>query len=165
MSLWDIVKAFKVDELFRAVRELRNTAEMLNSEINPGYRAPLLSSLESKVGECQRICIDLDLPMSSIRISKVLSAFFTLGSLSAEGCQEAADKIQTDISIIIEDELSLRLFFQVSPEKAAIYQRTEPFGSEVDDCFPSASFDIAEANKCYALRSKYSLRNAFDESA
>ena len=151
VSLWDIVKTFKVDELFRAVRELRNTAEMLNSEINQGYRKPLLSSLESKVRECQRICNDLDLPMSGIRISKALGAFVALGSLSPKGCQEAAEKLQMDVAITIEDELSLRLFFQVSPEKAAFYQRAEPFGIEVADSFPSASFDIEEANKCYAL--------------
>ncbi len=50
----------------------------------------------------------------------------------------------------IEDEMSLSLFFHVSKDKAAFYEKVDPFGAQVTANFPAATFDIEEGNKCYA---------------
>lgn len=51
----------------------------------------------------------------------------------------------------IQDELRLCLLMQVPRRKAEFYQGQNLFGQAVTDKFPSATLDIEEAGKCYAL--------------
>jgi hypothetical protein len=48
-------------------------------------------------------------------------------------------------------ELGSHSFLHLDQSKASFYYLAEPFGLEVTKRFPSASFDIMEATKCYAL--------------
>jgi hypothetical protein len=57
-----------------------------------------------------------------------------------------------DIYVRLQDELKDRVFLAIDSDKVNYFEATEPlFGADVDAKFPSASFDITEAGKCYAL--------------
>ena len=49
------------------------------------------------------------------------------------------------------DELQDRLFLSFEPSKAHFYSDAALFGNEVENAFPSASPEIIEAGKCFAL--------------
>jgi hypothetical protein len=51
----------------------------------------------------------------------------------------------------INDELSLRSFLQIPADRVNYYKDNPQFGEEVAIAFPSASNDISEAAKCFAL--------------
>jgi hypothetical protein len=56
------------------------------------------------------------------------------------------------ITDLIKSEMENELFFRVPSERAEFYSPNGPlFGSRVADAFPSASMDIEEAGKCFAL--------------
>jgi hypothetical protein len=58
----------------------------------------------------------------------------------------------SDIVSRIRDDCKARIYFQVAPENAALYQPTGPqFGEDVERVFPIAIDDIAEAGRCLAL--------------
>ncbi|MFF0949085.1 hypothetical protein ACFYE9_15795 [Rhizobium leguminosarum] len=58
----------------------------------------------------------------------------------------------TDITSRIRDDCNARIYFQIAPENARLYQPIKPhFGEEVERVFPIAIDDIAESGKCLAL--------------
>ncbi len=58
-----------------------------------------------------------------------------------------------NIGQTLERELSLTNVFVIDAEKAKYFESSQPlFGPEVATKFPSISYDIEEAGKCYALR-------------
>jgi hypothetical protein len=57
----------------------------------------------------------------------------------------------TELRSRIADEISLMLVMRIPAEKAPYYEQEQPFGEKVATAFPSTSFDIEEASKCYAV--------------
>ncbi|HST51346.1 MAG TPA: hypothetical protein VLJ61_04985 [Pyrinomonadaceae bacterium] len=51
----------------------------------------------------------------------------------------------------MSENLNAINFKLVPPHLSGLYKMTFPFGQKVADRFPSASYDIAEASKCFAL--------------
>ena len=49
------------------------------------------------------------------------------------------------------DENAASLVFMIEPADRELVQNTQPFGAEVAQNFPSASYDVEEAAKCLAL--------------
>jgi hypothetical protein len=65
--------------------------------------------------------------------------------------RQAAEGIDC-LDRLIRWAMENHLFFSISPGEAQLYKQDEPpFGQEVQNSFPSASFDVAEAGKCLAL--------------
>lgn len=56
-----------------------------------------------------------------------------------------------DMRLRILDQLDSRLFYFVAPALSRYYTEPCQFGPEVDAAFPSASPEISEAGKCFAL--------------
>ena len=52
---------------------------------------------------------------------------------------------------VFGDEMGGHLLFTLSSRHAHLFSEPAPFGAKVEDAFPSATFDIAEAAKCRAL--------------
>ena len=86
--------------------------------------------------------------------------------MSVKACDRLLDKLKEDVVVDdpqldylmrdtysrIRDELEGRLLLSVSPEKGSFYEPVEPlFGAQVQDSFASASNEIDEAGKCFAL--------------
>jgi len=52
--------------------------------------------------------------------------------------------------VVIEDELSLRLYFSLEPFEARAWDANYLFGEDVSNRFPSTDFELQEETKCYA---------------
>lgn len=52
---------------------------------------------------------------------------------------------------VFNDEIDGRTFLVMASSHSAYFSDTQAFGTEVEDVFPAAVFDIAEAAKCRAL--------------
>lgn len=69
-----------------------------------------------------------------------------------EGCHidDLSDLIKT-LMEVLEDELTRKMVFYVPPEDAKLYAKPEEWFPETLISFPSATYDIKEACKCFAL--------------
>jgi hypothetical protein len=150
VSLWDLVKDFHASELLASVRLIINTAGIcFDSPQNPGYHLAQVANLAKELGNCQTICERLDLPMSALHASQLKKQVEEFAVMMDT---KVTERMAATLGVTIENELSLRAFFAVSPEKTKFYNDTvDPFGAVVSGAFPSASFDATEANRCYAL--------------
>jgi len=154
VTLWDLVQAFKVDELFGAVRRLGKTLSLIeagNGQIN---RKPIFAIVKTELGKCCSLCNESGLRMSALRIRQLDDSADALYTLSPEGSAHAAERMNNDVCISIENELSLYPFFSLAAERAKYYSEDDianPFGEDVGKVFPSSTFDAIESCKCYAL--------------
>jgi hypothetical protein len=64
-----------------------------------------------------------------------------------------SELVQTcaDLSLRISDEIGDHLFLFVPKTHAAFYESEKLFGDSVENAFPSSSYDLKEAGKCFAL--------------
>jgi len=90
-------------------------------------------------------CLALGLKMSNHQVEDII-----LNAPKLTNGQAADGLVHLDK--MIRWEMESHLFFFVTPGEADLYKQTEPlFGKEVEDHFPSASFDVSESGKCLAL--------------
>jgi hypothetical protein len=145
------MKIFEAHDLLRQVRSLNNQAMLTDGidKTNP-MRKALINGLAEKVEQCGLLCQSLELPMSALHAKQLLETL-TMPQIHYMD-SPGADRIATMLSITIENELSLRKFFALPPDKSRFYDEgMEPFGREVALAFPSTSFDATEAKRCFAL--------------
>lgn len=113
-----------------------------NETLKPQDDDPLLVEF----GELRTLCQELELGLSIKSIDRIIGKFSN---------QEVS---ATDVEMLlgnlierIEDELSSVYVMTLSRKKAEdYYEKTNLFGDIVSNNFPSASFDIEEAGKCFA---------------
>jgi hypothetical protein len=154
VSLLDLMKAFKARDLLYSARDLHNRATLIfekDSGLSSESRAAMVNGFKDSLREFKDLCDSLALPMSSLHTSQLLE---TVDNPSAQRMLYAgeAERIATMLSITVENEVSLRLYFEISPDKAKFHgDNAEPFGVAVATAFPSVSFDAGEASRCYAL--------------
>lgn len=154
VSLLDLMKAFAARDVLFSARDLRNRAALLfekDSGIQVEMRATLFNGFRDALRNFVDLCENLGLPMSSLHASQLLE---TINNPPAAKMlySEYAGRIADMLCVTVENEVSLRLYFEISPEKAGFYgDNTEPFGAVVAAAFPSITFDAGEANRCYAL--------------
>lgn len=101
------------------------------------------------LGDIEKQCDAVGLACSVLQIQRVIGMF---GVADSETIQHAniVERIH-EISVRIQDELSLYLFLQMPSSKLAFY--TEPrnqFGVKVLDKFPVVVADVESAGKCFA---------------
>jgi hypothetical protein len=95
--------------------------------------------------QCHELFTDLKLKISGKHFHRMIAAIdqggFTYG--------QCATKIDTLITLII-DELSEKLILQIWDHKRNFYDDPFPFRLDLPFKWPSVSFDVAEAAKCFA---------------
>lgn len=91
-------------------------------------------------------CEEAGLDLSAL-YAEDLIALLTEGKLTWRQFTERIPHLQGRI----QDELRLCLLMQVPRRRTEYYQGLSLFGQAVTDKFPSATLDIEEAGKCYAL--------------
>jgi hypothetical protein len=131
-----------------AAEDFWKASEFLDQIKTDAYRADLSVPEERErfrksVATLVRHCNDLDLPVSVKEMQK----------LTEMPVAEFGDRLSVHferISSVIHSELSARLFFHVTPEESAFYDKKELFGTSVNNKFPSIQFDMVEAGNCYA---------------
>jgi hypothetical protein len=98
--------------------------------------------LNSLVGDCKAIGLNLS----------VLHADRLLDDVRKKQIVTTAQfqKHLPELRHRIEDELGLKRFMYVPPERAERYDQKEMFGKDVTAKFPSIQYDCVEAGNCYA---------------
>jgi hypothetical protein len=143
------MQVFQAHELLALVRNISTSASLCFPSKDPRFRIAQLGILGGLLGECRDLCGQLDLPMSALHASQLADQ---VEGFTDNLTNNATERMAAMLGVTIENELSLRSFLAVSPEKAKFYRdNAEPFGSAVATAFPSTSFDAGEANRCYAL--------------
>jgi hypothetical protein len=167
VSLWDVIK-LDVHHLLASLSYLASTEKYLSmqrrrlierSSIDgKSYVTPLGVERLVEISVCgkrlNRIAHDLDMPATkgcSARLETELE----------KAVPHADDLTATHLSGIIRemgnlvstvhDELEARIMFVVEPGQVRFYSDEMLFGEEVEEAFPSASQEIADAGKCRAL--------------
>jgi hypothetical protein len=128
---------------FRAF--LQQIPEDKNGTILGGVSGP---SMVDKLRILSNMLEEINLPVSK------KNAEYLIGRLSVKDPVIDRDlRFAVDHAFrLLNDEISFKIFFCVSPENINLVEQSKPiFGEDVDTAFPSSSFDVAEAGKCYAL--------------
>lgn len=146
------MKFFEAHRLLGAVRAAHNISGLIFEGKDPNYRSAQVDNFRESIATVREICLDLDLPMSSLHAIQLLETISTPGAAGMLGSGQA-QRIVTMLSVTIENETSLRTFFAVSPERAKYYvaEGQHLFGDKVEKAFRSTVFDSAEAGRCFAL--------------
>ena len=140
------METFKADELLSLIRGLIDQiaiGKTTEDTLRPEWRKLVVESLTKLEAACER----LGLRLASLQIKRMLPAL----TLPTKGEAVALDRFTRQITTIIEDEMSLRLFFFLPEERARDYTKPNQFGDQVSAAFPRAISDIEESSKCYAL--------------
>lgn len=147
-----LMRIFKAHDLLGAVRSVNSIASLCfqgNRSDSTAYRLAQLDNFIEALERCQQLCEDLDLPMSAL-LSKQFAG--QIATYKSKFTDRETERMAAQVSQSVENELSLRAFFAISPDKTKLYSdAVEPFGAAVAVAFPSISFDAGEANRCYAL--------------
>ncbi|MBZ5606870.1 MAG: hypothetical protein LAP38_01320 [Acidobacteriia bacterium] len=151
VSLWDLMKHAKIENIVATLRNIWISAGMvslLGRDETRGRAA--LDVAEINLKQLDNLCRDLDLPMTRLHITDVVSAI----QITRDGYKPSMlDVTERGCMVLcnnLEKEMSLKLYFTLPHDKATIYETTD-FGAAVADAFRSAAYDISEACKCYAL--------------
>lgn len=149
VTLLEFVKVFQAHELLGSVRLLASTAVLCFEADLSGYRLAQVANFAKELNHCQELCAGLDLQMSALHAKQIKDQIDQYG-VGIDN--KITERMAAMLSVTIENELSLRSFLAVSPDKANLYVDViDPFGPSVAAAFPSVSYDASEANRCYAL--------------
>ena len=107
-----------------------------------------IDAFGGSLGALTRACEDLGLRVSLTQVQRLQQTIFTIGKMDWQTIGRMAVEVQSRIV----DELESHVFLQIAVSKIQFYEQKTPlFGQAVNDCFPSASYDIEEAGKCFSL--------------
>lgn len=95
----------------------------------------------------RRDCTIVGLQMSALLAREIEDHFV---NLSAPTYGQAKERLR-ELSDSIRREMSLRYYLVLDSDKTEFFTSKEPFGAQIALRFASASFDIEEAAKCFAL--------------
>jgi hypothetical protein len=149
VSLLDMF-TFDSGRLVRAMQFLAETHRLLERKEYQGQPFALIAEREfflRQLPDLLSYCDEAPFPMTKIpleRIQRLGDDRQCTADLIADIFGEAARRLR--------DEAGIHRLIRLLPERVGYYEQTEPiFGPSVADAFPSASFDIAESGKCFAL--------------
>jgi hypothetical protein len=110
-----------------------------------------IASLQRSLERIEVACNAIHLTVSCVRLRRLLKMLKS--GMYASNVTIRGDFIKElrGLRGRIKDELSERYFLFVYPEKIQFLEDKQPFGPQVIEQFPNATFDIEEASKCLAL--------------
>jgi hypothetical protein len=114
---------------------------------------PPMEAIAPTLGELQREAKRLGLRSADQQLDRIGDLFKNLrAGTSLQTLGQDLRSLVLDLHLRICDDLESRFFISMPPENVEYYKQTEPlFGKGVDARFPSLSFEIDEAGKCYAF--------------
>ncbi|MES0003714.1 hypothetical protein NKJ64_00960 [Mesorhizobium sp. M0062] len=173
-SLWDMLQ-LKVGRLIELLERLnvekgwfeRTEHEMISAGagVGPGtatvlYEKSFVKTLLEAVAEIEQIARENSL-VSTYQASERTRQFLSqvpVDDPKVEGVRMTAENCGTvfahlsEIVSRIRDDCRARIYLQMSPDHRALYEPVGPlFGEDVEQKFPIALDDIAEAGKCLAV--------------
>lgn len=150
-SLWDMLK-FHAKEFVGALNAINILEHVIDREEIKGAldssegRLTLASIVSESTSDLEGQLLRIGLPFAAKAVERLTQ------DLARTNIDSRAIKNDIrDIRTRMRDELENVLFFTVSKHKSKLEPKSPPFGSDVNDKFPSAADDIEEAGKCLAL--------------
>ncbi|MGO8909596.1 MAG: hypothetical protein ACLQDM_09785 [Bradyrhizobium sp.] len=136
---------FYADEFCKASGILAQAWVLINK--TGGLDRQAIEALGSTLGDLQRQCEQIELPMTGRRLQRLLDTFRPdYAHTWIETARQLAEIQQTLI-----DELEDRLVLCLPADKGSFYTGHDLFGPDVARQFSSASREITEAGRCLAL--------------
>lgn len=163
-SFWDVLQIEGANLLAAAsylgacVKSWRLHQQLIEKDISP----PLLIDDETKVHFLNSIERIRDMAIMLDMVATVAAGERAFGEclnrVAVPVCRLSARDIENltlqidRLLHVFSDEMRARVLFVMPSKHAVFYSDEKPlFGAEVDDAFPSAAPDIAEAGKCRAV--------------
>lgn len=124
--------------------------EMLKFRKDPNsrYDPMVMKLLRMHLGKLSTDCAEL--PVTSVKVKRIL-AVLDDPQMMAILPPESIPKMLEGIQVDIEDELSTKLFFQLRPDRAKMFNDPTDGWTEVLDRFHDARTDVEEIHRCFAL--------------
>ena len=147
------MKEFEAQALVHSIRCLIRNSQFLKAmrdeQVSASLIAEMVAQTKQQVIALSESCKAADLPMSVLAVDRLLILFNQNLSqrLLVKSLEDAADRAV----IVVEDELSLRLYFSLEPEEADNYTKPWDKWEKVVKRFEDTVRDIEEMNKCFAL--------------
>lgn len=143
------MQRFYGERFWRLSKTLESMASVINiNPKHPSVESPLqdetVETLSSHLDRVREHCLAVGLEFSLLQIDRMKR-----GVLNKCIFKDYINMVRV-LQERIEDEMSLSLFFHVPKDKAAFYEKIDPFGDLVTANFAAATFDIEEANRCFA---------------
>ena len=150
---------FSADRLRNALQRIAHVVAVAeHGNIDQDWSAPLSDNMRevgrSAMKETLEGVLYLPVPITQIAISELIDTFG-----NDEAIYDDVRKRTSEINNTLRRELMTVRLYGVDPKHADLLNSTEPstmqrppFGLEVEQRFPDAIDDIAEAGKCLALR-------------
>jgi len=139
---------FYADAFANAGYNLALEIRKFSKDPSSHYDPMVMKVLRMHLGKLSTDCAEL--PVTSVKVKRIL-AVLDDPQMMAILPSESIPKMLTDIQVGIEDELSTKLFFQLRPERAKMFNDPTDGWAEVLDKFHEARMDVEEMHKCYAL--------------
>lgn len=135
---------------FREKREILQRGDNHQVVLDQETKAWLLLSIQ-RIAETSE-SLEMHASSSACRRAhegnlKVLSSSQALSSRELEYVIRLLEQVVQ----VFADEMRAQLVFSLPGKHASFFAKETPFGREVDDAFPTATFDISEASKCRAV--------------
>jgi hypothetical protein len=140
------VLKFRAQSFVSAANMFSQIAHLLSR--GEGLRNSHVPELGGMLGELTRECEKLDLPMTLAQLKRIKEnlengSFGNFASMNQQ-LQELMNRMW--------DELDLSVFYQIESCKSKYYEQAETkIGPEISKSFPSATLELIDASKCYAV--------------
>jgi hypothetical protein len=144
-SLLDVLR-FHAQSFVAATGRFSQIAHILSS--GHGLRNSHVPELGGMLGELMRECEKVDLPMTLVHLKRIKEGvekgtFFDPKTMNQQ-LQELMSRMW--------DELDSHVFYQIESSKSQYYEQPEKrIGPEISNSFPSATLELIDASKCYAV--------------
>ena len=149
VSLWEMLR-FYADMFVEVINGLNLVETMLGKPEIFLRNKSMVDHYAGKVNELREHLEETNLKLSAKKASELYYAMIG-GNNNPEAYGIVIKQYSAELRSRIADELEGRVFYYVS-EHVELLSNDLPFGEAVDDAFPSARYDIAEAGRCLALR-------------
>jgi len=155
-SLWDMLK-FELDDLVLHLRLMQTTENRLNvygltlpddyaAQQNNKVASDSVESYAKAMDRVRSFCAKWNLPATA-SAAAYIGTF--AGTLTISQLKAAINQLR----FTIENDLKAQLIYYMTPDESTHYEIDELGGSfsSNDAKFPSAVYDMREANSCYAV--------------
>jgi hypothetical protein len=150
VSLLDML-TFNAPDFFNYAQDFRGLQitieKMLHShESDEPIEDELRQVWQGDTDNMIRLCKEMDLDLSVMLLEQIKedlsSRIFTYDNFA---------NLLKELSRRVKDEMTRNLYLVIPRRNVEYYQKQNPFGDDVANNFQSASYDISEAGKCFAI--------------
>jgi len=147
------MEVFKASDLLRATRDLNNDASLcFESARTEGFRLSAIDNFGKTLEYVQSLAQQYGLRMSALHASQLIAS---ISAARHTLDNNATERIATMLCVTVENELSLRVFLAIPPERKQFYDSPRDGWDQAIERFPDCVTDVEEMHRCFSL-SRYS---------